>query len=105
MLPGFSAVSGLTAGAAALTACPANNFRAGTVAYNAGSGNPCTSCPSGMQTLPGVQGATSGDACLAPPGWGWSAVTQTATICPVGTVSGATRCAAAPVCSQHLPCI
>lgn len=84
-MPGYQASASVTPGAAALTQCAANSFRVGTVAYSSSAGNPCTPCPSGMQTLPGVQGSTSQDACLAPPGWGWSASTQTATICAVGT--------------------
>lgn len=40
-----------------------------------------------MKTLPGVLGATSKDACLAPPGYGWNASSQEAAICPKGSYS------------------
>lgn len=87
-MPGFSAPAGMDLAnvTRALTRCPEGTFRAGLGAYTA-AGVPCTSCGSGLSTLPGIDGATSRDACLVAPGAGFNAATGTAADCPVGSVS------------------
>jgi hypothetical protein len=44
----------------------------------------CTPCPNNTQTAAGVRGATSRDACLAPPGYGWNATDGAAAVCDYG---------------------
>ena len=84
-MAGFSAASGATLGTTPATPCAANTYRVGAIAYNSGAGIPCTSCPTNMRTLTGVEGATSKDACLVPPGYGWVAGSGTAADCAIGT--------------------
>ena len=85
LLPGYGAASGATLGTTDAVACVADKYRNGTVLYSTGAATNCIDCNTGMKTLEGVTGATSSDACLVPPGYGWVAVSQTATICAVGS--------------------
>lgn len=85
-MPGYSAPAGLQAslGNASATACPADTYRAGTELYSDAAGVPCTPCGDGLRTNPNVVGAATRDACLAAPGYGFSAATGNATICAEG---------------------
>jgi hypothetical protein len=97
LLPGYELQASPVLGDTNATECPPNTYRADEVVFTSGSGQaaiPCTPCPNGLVTLPNVTRATSLDACVTPPGWGWSAATAAsavpnspagqATICPVG---------------------
>lgn len=71
---------------------PASQCAADTYNANAGSAmtpyagtaTTCDGCPTGMVTVANTTGATSKDACLAPPGYGFNAQTTTAAICIAG---------------------
>ena len=84
VLPGYSATSALTPGVDAAAACPESSYRAGEADY-AGAAVPCTLCPAGMRMLPNTIAATSEDACLAPPGFGYDEVARRAAICGLGS--------------------
>ncbi|GBF88748.1 hypothetical protein Rsub_01649 [Raphidocelis subcapitata] len=81
--PGYGAAASQVAGAIATVICPGDTYRVGEVDYDAAGVN-CTMCGTGSKTLPNVEGATSPDACLAPPGWGWNSVDGTSTECIEG---------------------
>lgn len=66
------------------TQCAADTYSLLEREYS-GTAIPCTACPTNMKTLPGTLGATSKDACLAPPGYGWDSATQAAVECAAGT--------------------
>jgi hypothetical protein len=66
------------------TQCAADTYGLLEREYS-GTAIPCTACPTNMKTLPGVLGATSKDACLAPPGYGWDSANQVAVQCANGT--------------------
>ena len=80
VLPGWNASAAESALLAVVAKCAANSYRSTTSFYR-GSAVACSSCAAGMATLPGVLGATSSDACLTPPGYGWQASTRDAAVC------------------------
>jgi len=82
--PGYSADAGVAIGEVNATVCTANTYRSNEVLYDNTTATTCVSCPDNMQTLPGVEGATSPDACLAKPGYGWNAAQGNATVCDLG---------------------
>ena len=77
---GFAFASGTA------TLCPANfyNDKQGGDMLDTSTDRPCTACATGLVTLPGVTGATSSSACVAPPGFGFNPATGTATQCAAG---------------------
>lgn len=87
LLPGYEIVAGATLGDTNATECPVNTYRSDEVQIGASAIN-CTACPDGLVTLPNTTRATSLDACVTPPGWGWtndgSTAAGKATICEVG---------------------
>ena len=91
LLPGYALQARPTIGVTNATVCPPDTFRAGEVAgISFASGEiPCTPCGNGLVTLPNVTLATTPDACLAPPGYAYSAAMGTvagmAALCPSNT--------------------
>lgn len=79
---GYGAPGGLMVGNSTALPCPKGFYRTGHALYDANGGVPCTPCPANMNTL--SEGASSKDACLAPPGYGWNVATGDASICQVG---------------------
>lgn len=72
VLPGYSLVASPTLGTTSARECPQDTFRSGEATVNASSAaTPCEPCGGGMVTLPNVTRATTPDACLIPPGYGW----------------------------------
>lgn len=104
LLPGYSAAANAVVGTDAGTKCVANTYRSGTTTYTS-SAISCDACPAGMWTLTGVEGATSPDACLARPGYGWSSGSQTATICAQGTYNPGARRTRGLRPAQRVPCL
>jgi hypothetical protein len=73
---------------AVATLCVNNTYRADEVPYSDGAGISCTPCPTGMETHPDEPaGATSRDACLTPPGYGYVNSPMRAEPCPLGWFS------------------
>jgi hypothetical protein len=84
VLPGYFADTGFAAGTNNGTRCPINEFRAGTVKFDDVTAGGCQGCPTGLQTLPNVDGAADENDCQAPPGVGYDPTSNTATKCPDG---------------------
>lgn len=88
LLPGYEITAGATVGVTNATECPVNTYRADESALTS-SATSCTPCPDGLVTLPNVTRSTTLDACVVPPGFGWSATGSTtagsATICSIGS--------------------
>ncbi|KAI8470468.1 MAG: hypothetical protein J3K34DRAFT_420601 [Monoraphidium minutum] len=91
VMPGWTLAAGATLGLTNATQCPQDTFRADDAPVTDPSvfASNCTACGGNLVTLPNVTVATSGDACLAPPGYGWSSAGNggrgTATKCAAGT--------------------
>lgn len=91
LLPGYE-VGAATIGVTNATECQTNYFRAGEIDLvlegKTGTGVACNLCPDGLVTLPNVTRATTLDACVVPPGSGWSSSGTTtagsATSCDIG---------------------
>jgi hypothetical protein len=87
LLPGYEIQAGAELGDTNATECPPDTFRSNEVPITDARIS-CTRCPNGLVTLPNVTGASTLDACVVPPGYGWSASQNSpagkATICPVG---------------------
>lgn len=99
MLPGYAAAAGQQANlgtiGATATRCVNDTYRANTVAYHNANGVSCTLCSTimtGLETLPGVTGATSAYQCLVPPGRGWPSSGTELDHCSGGKVWGCLRC-------------
>ena len=84
LLPGYSTTEALN-GTFNATECDAGYYRAETVP--ATGAVPCNKCPGKSTTLPLVTGATSLDACVAPPGTYWKDTTEGAIVCAKNTYS------------------
>jgi hypothetical protein len=95
LLPGYSLAANPVLGVTEAAECPTDTYRAGEAPFNESSPQTnCTPCPNSLVTLPGTTRATTLDACVTPPGYGWSAATNSsavpnspagqATTCPVG---------------------
>ena len=90
LMPGFEISANATLGTTNATECGVDTYRAAEATIIASNASiPCTPCGNGLVTLPNVTGAISSDACLAPPGYGWSNNTNNtagmATVCPRGS--------------------
>lgn len=68
VVPGYEVAPGTAAPAANATRCPMHTYRSEETELDTAAGVPCKPCPANMQTQD--EGATSVDACLAPPGYG-----------------------------------
>ena len=85
VVPGFNASKADSLSKSVAQPCPANTYRSGAAPYSL-DGVPCTPCKQGLATTPGVQAATTENACLVPPGLGWRSATGDAVTCAVGSV-------------------
>jgi hypothetical protein len=91
LLPGYGVAAGYTVGVTDAYACPQDTWRAGEVEGLAtgGAAVACVPCGLNTVTLVNTTAATTPDACLAPPGYGWAASDSNAggnsTICPLAT--------------------
>ena len=90
LMPGFEISANATLGTTNATECGVDTYRAAEATIIASNASiPCTPCGNGLVTLPNVTGAISPDACLAPPGYGWSNNSNNtagmATVCPRGS--------------------
>jgi hypothetical protein len=81
---GYAAAANAELGATNATLCPEDTYRSTELPYDPANGVTCIACPPGMVTGPGNEGATSLEACLAPPGYGYDPFAGNATICPLG---------------------
>jgi hypothetical protein len=73
LLPGYGMAAGFALGQTDAAQCPQDTYRAGEWDLAGGGAQACTPCGLGLVTLPNVTAATTPDACLAPPGYGWAA--------------------------------
>ena len=91
LLPGYAMSASPTLGQTEAFECPPNYFRSGEADFTADMTSPvlCTRCPNGLVTLPNVTRATTMDACVVPPGYGFvpsgSSAAGNASICANGT--------------------
>ena len=75
LLPGYAMAASPVLGQTEARECPPNTFRSGEVDFNATIASPilCTPCPNRLVTAPNVTRATTMDACVVPPGYGFVA--------------------------------
>ncbi|KAI8465713.1 MAG: hypothetical protein J3K34DRAFT_525137 [Monoraphidium minutum] len=85
VLEGRFAPAGAVLGNDTADLCPLATFRANATAYDGAAGVACDACPANMTTAD--DGATSDEACVTPPGWGFDAATQQPYLCPLGAFS------------------
>ncbi|KIZ04286.1 hypothetical protein MNEG_3672 [Monoraphidium neglectum] len=89
LLPGYQFASAPTVGTTDATECAQDSYRVGEVSFDGSTAVTCTACGNNLTTLANVTKATSPDACLAPPGYGWAAGgtngAGVATLCPLGS--------------------
>jgi hypothetical protein len=84
--PGYYApTASMAVGTDNATICAADTYAVGEREYNGTAAILCTGCPTNMKTFPGILGASSKSACLAPPGYGWDSATEAAVACAAAT--------------------